>query len=65
MAANAPPLVVAPGGLPPAVAPQLPHSADPGTITGWILDANRGRNANDHHKKWSEVSNALLTTYQP
>jgi hypothetical protein len=22
----------------PVVAPQLPHSADPGTITGWIVD---------------------------
>jgi hypothetical protein len=26
------------GRGPPAVSPQLPHSADPGTITGWILD---------------------------
>jgi hypothetical protein len=38
MAANAPPLIVPPGGAPPVVAPQLPHGADPGTITGWILD---------------------------
>jgi hypothetical protein len=28
----------APVGPPPVVAPQLPHGADPGTITGWILD---------------------------
>jgi hypothetical protein len=38
MAANAPPQLIPPAGLPPVVAPQLPHSADPGTITGWILD---------------------------
>jgi hypothetical protein len=38
MAANAAPVLIAPGGAPPVVAPQLPHSADPGTITGWILD---------------------------
>jgi hypothetical protein len=38
MAANAPPQVIPPAGLPPMVAPQLPHGADPGTITGWILD---------------------------
>lgn len=30
--------VVPPGGLPPVVAPQLPHGADPGTMTGWLLD---------------------------
>jgi hypothetical protein len=38
MAANAPPLIVPSGRAPPVVAPQLPHCADPGTITGWILD---------------------------
>jgi hypothetical protein len=38
MAANAPPLMVPPGGAPPVVAPQLPLGADPGRITGWILD---------------------------
>jgi hypothetical protein len=38
MAAIAPPIGIALGGAPPVVAPQLPHSADPGTITGWILD---------------------------
>jgi hypothetical protein len=38
MAAKAPLILIPPGGPPPMVAPQLPHSADPGTITGWILD---------------------------
>jgi hypothetical protein len=38
MAADAPPQLIPPVRLPPVVAPQLPHSADPGTITGWILD---------------------------
>jgi hypothetical protein len=34
------PGIVPPGGAPPAVtAPQLPFGADPGTITGWLLDA--------------------------
>jgi hypothetical protein len=38
MAANGPPMIFPPDGPPPMVAPQLPHSADLGTITGWILD---------------------------
>jgi hypothetical protein len=39
MAAQVPPPMMTPlVGPPPVVAPQLPHSADPGTITGWILD---------------------------
>lgn len=39
MAAVVPPNVVPPGGAPaPAVTPQLPYGADPGTITGWILE---------------------------
>jgi hypothetical protein len=41
MAAVAPAIgIVPPGGVPPAVAglPQLPFGADPGTITGWLLD---------------------------
>jgi hypothetical protein len=40
MADMAPPLMlVPPGGAPaPAVTPQLPYGADPGTITGWILE---------------------------
>ncbi len=38
MDAAAPPFIVPTGGAPAlAVTPQLPHSADPGTITGWLL----------------------------
>jgi hypothetical protein len=34
------PGIVPPGGVPPVdTAPQLPFGADPGTITGWLLDA--------------------------
>jgi hypothetical protein len=41
MAALAPPILVPPGGAPaPAVTPQLPFGADPGTITGWILESS-------------------------
>jgi hypothetical protein len=40
MAAMVPPIVVPPVGAPAvAVTPQLPHGADPGTITEWILQA--------------------------
>ena len=40
MAAVPPPIMVPPDGVPAvAVMPQLPHGADPGTITGWILQA--------------------------
>ncbi len=40
MAAVPPPQMVLPGVSPAvAVTPQLPHGADPGTITGWILQA--------------------------
>ncbi len=39
MAAMAPPLMMPPGRAPTvAVMPQLPFAADPGTITGWLLD---------------------------
>jgi hypothetical protein len=39
MAAAVPPFIVPPGGAPAlAVTPQLPFAADPGTITGWLLD---------------------------
>jgi hypothetical protein len=39
MADVAAPVLVLPGGAPAgAVTPQLPHGADPGTITGWLLD---------------------------
>jgi hypothetical protein len=38
MATDAPPLMVPPGWAPPTVAPHLPHTADPGTITDWILN---------------------------
>ncbi len=38
MAAQAPPQLIPPVGPPPMVAPRLPHGADQGTITGWILD---------------------------
>jgi hypothetical protein len=43
MAALGPPipLVVPLGGAPAvATAPYLPFGADPGTITGWLLNAN-------------------------
>jgi hypothetical protein len=42
MAAVVPPIpmVVPPGGAPAvATAPHLPFGGDPGTITGWLLDA--------------------------
>jgi hypothetical protein len=40
MAAAVPPAIVPPGGAPPGVVvPQLPYAADPGSVTGWILDA--------------------------
>jgi hypothetical protein len=40
MAAAAPPFIVPPGGVPAlAVKPQLSHGADPGTITGWLLES--------------------------
>jgi hypothetical protein len=39
MAAMAPPIMTPPDGAPTvAVPPQLPFAADPGTITGWLLD---------------------------
>jgi hypothetical protein len=39
MAAVVPPVIVPPGEAPAlAVTPQLPFAADPGTITGWLLD---------------------------
>jgi hypothetical protein len=42
MVTAAPPILVPPGRAPaPAVMPQLPHRADPGTITGWLLDCYR------------------------
>ena len=40
MAAAVPPVIVPPGGAAPGlVVPQLPYAADPGSLTGWILDA--------------------------
>jgi hypothetical protein len=40
MTAMAPPMVVPPGGAPmQPVTPQLPYGADPGTISGWILQS--------------------------
>jgi hypothetical protein len=32
------PVLLPPGGLPPPAAPRLPFGADPGTITGWLLE---------------------------
>jgi hypothetical protein len=40
MATVAPPVVGQPGGAhAPVVAPQLPFGADPGTVTGWLLES--------------------------
>jgi hypothetical protein len=62
MAAMAPPFIVPPGGAPAlAVAPQLPFAADPGTITGWLLDTTATKTSDIISKGLERGFNRLVT----
>jgi hypothetical protein len=64
MAAAVPnvPILVPPGGAPAvATAPHLPFGGDPGTITGWLLDATATETSSDISRGLERGFNRLST----
>jgi hypothetical protein len=64
MAATVPniPVFVPPGGAPAVVtAPHLPFGCDPGTITGWLLDATATETSGDISRGLERCSCNRLT----
>ena len=61
MAGMVPPIIVPPGGVPAlAVTPQLPFAADPGTITGWLLDTTSTETSDSISKGLERGFNRLV-----
>jgi hypothetical protein len=55
-----PVIVPPPGAPPPVVAPQLPFAADPGTITGWLLDDTASQTPTDVARALDRGFNRLV-----
>jgi hypothetical protein len=61
MAAVAPVVMGPPGGAPVlTVTPQLPHGADPGTITGWLLESTSAETPEEMSKGLAVGFNRLV-----
>jgi hypothetical protein len=56
--------LVSPGGAPPVLVstPHLPFAADPGTITGWLLDATATKRASSISREMKRGLNHLVDT---